>query len=260
MRPLLRRVEAQCPRLRPTRPPPPWRPHRRVPCPTHRLRRARPSPPSGQSSPFLPFELVVLPRQVLALDAVACDRLGDTFIVDLHPKARTLDRSPPGAARDRDRLGEDVVLHQVRSLLMPLDAVGQGQDDMMAGCRGEPKLPVGVLADLKPFEVRQPGESVKTPDRSDPVGREAIDICVSRPDVGVDVCLRPETFVGADSRVDPGAHLCKLPYWVIPDRLLDEIDVVLAHSSEIPQSLWNRPASVRIEPEPGPRTELLAHG
>ncbi len=157
---------------------------------------------ADRPSPLLLCELVVLPRAVLALAPVACRRLPDSVIVDVHAQSRAIDRSPAWAARDRDRLGEDVVLHQVCGLLMAFDAVGQGQDDMLTGSRGEAELTVRVLADLKPFVVRQPGKPVKAPDRSD----------------------------------------------------------LLAHCPEVPQSLWNRPGSVRVEPKPGPRAERLPHG
>ena len=52
---------------------------------------------------------------------------------------------------------------------MPFDAVGKGQDDVMAGRRGEAELSVSVLADLKAFLVREPGKPVEATDRADPV-------------------------------------------------------------------------------------------
>ena len=62
------------------------------------------------------------------------------------------------------------MLHQVCRLLMPFDAVWQGQDDMMARRGGEAQFAVGVLADLKTFVVRDPREPVEAADRPDPIG------------------------------------------------------------------------------------------
>ena len=42
--------------------------------------------------------------------------------------------------------------------------------------------------------------------------------------------------------------------------LLDEVDVVLAQRPEVPQRLRDRPAPVRVEPQPGTRAERLADG
>src|SRR6476619_5070931 len=107
----------------------------------------------------------------------------------------------------------------------------------MAGCRGEPELPVRVLADLQPFEMREPRESVKAADRSDPVGREAIDICVPRSDASVDVSLRPEALVGANGHRGAGAYLRQLADGMLADRLLHEVDVVFAQSSQVSYGL-----------------------
>ena len=140
------------------------------------------------------------------------------------------------------------MLHQVCRLLMPFDAVRQGQDDMMAGRGGEAELAVGVLADLETFVVREPGEPLEAADRPDPVGREAVDVGVARSDARVRIGLRPQPFVGADSRLDAGPHLAELAHGVIANGLLDEVDVVLGHRSEVPERLRNRPGSVRVEP------------
>ena len=47
---------------------------------------------------------------------------------------------------------------------------------------------------------------------------------------------------------------------MIAHGLLDEVDVVLAQRSEIPQRLRQRPAAVRIEPQARTGAERLAHG
>src|SRR5262245_57031113 len=47
---------------------------------------------------------------------------------------------------------------------------------------------------------------------------------------------------------------------MIADRLLDEVDVVLTERPQVSDRLWDRPASVRIDPESGLGPETLTHG
>ena len=117
---------------------------------------------------------------------------------------------------------------------MPFDAVWQRQDDMMA-CRGrEAQLAVGVLADLEALVVREPREPLEAPDRPDPVGREAVDVGVARPDASVRLGLLPQAFVRADRRLGARPYLGELAHWVIANGLLDEVDVVGCERSEVP--------------------------
>src|SRR5262249_25819358 len=107
--------------------------------------------------------------------------------------------------------------------------------------------------------MSEPGESVETPDRPDPVWREAIHIGVSGPNASVDVGFRPETFVGAHGDVDSAPQLRKLSHRMIADRLFNEVDVVLAQRLQVPHRLRERPTSVRIDTESRLGTEVLPH-
>ncbi len=147
------------------------------------------------------------------------------------------------------------MLHQVRGLLMSLDAVWQSQEDVLGCRRGKAELAVRVLADLEPFVIGSPGQPVEAPDRPHPVRGEAEDVRLSRANAGVRVRFRPEPLVRADHRVGPGAQLGKLSDGVIANGLLDEVDVVLAECPEVAERLRNRPAAVRVEPEPRRRAE-----
>ena len=235
------RGRARCRRRRPPRP--------RRPCgragSTHARSAADDERHLARQSAALtvpPRELVVLPRQVLTLASVPRRRLRDRILVDLDAEAGAVDRSPARACRDRDRLGEDVVLHQVGGLLVALDAVWQRQHDVMARRGGEAELAVGVLADLQPFVMRDPGEPVEAADRPDPVRREAVDVGLPRTDARVRLGLRPQALVRADHRRGAGAQLGELPDRVIAHGLLDEVDVVRGERSEVPERLRHRPA------------------
>src|SRR5207245_2556814 len=107
------------------------------------------------------------------------------------------------------------------------------------------------LADQQALVGREPRQPVEAPDRSDPVRREAIDIGLSRSDPGVRVRLRPQALVRADGDIDAPAELAELPHRVVAHGLLDEVDVARGHRSEVPKRLWNRPAPVRVDSEPG---------
>ena len=76
-------------------------------------------------------------------------------------RARPVDRAPARAARDRERLAQDVVLHQVRRLLVARHAVGERQHDVMRRRRRDAELAVRVLADLQPLELGHPGEALE---------------------------------------------------------------------------------------------------
>src|SRR5207247_4047040 len=132
--------------------------------------------------------------------------------------------SPARAGRDRQRVTEDVVLNQMRGLLMPLDAVGQRQQDVMRGGRGDSELSVRVLADLQPFVRRNPGEALEAGERADPVWREAIAVGLACADACVRVCLRPQPLVRADADRGSAAQLRKVADRMITAGLLDEVD------------------------------------
>ena len=82
-------------------------------------------------------------------------------LVDRDAQARALDAAPIGALGNRYRLGQDVVGHVLRRLLMTVARVGRGQHHVLAGGGGQAKLAMGVLANQPAFQMRDLDQGVK---------------------------------------------------------------------------------------------------
>src|SRR5439155_11562758 len=111
--------------------------------------------------------------------------------------------TPAGFGPDRQTLGQDVVAQGVVGILVAVDHVRQGQEDVVGGGRGDPRLVVGVLADPDPFEMGRMGEAVVVGDRADEEGAEAELVARARPDALPNYAVRAKPFVGGYGNLRP---------------------------------------------------------
>jgi hypothetical protein len=148
--------------------------------------------------------------------------------------------------------------HHLRRLLVSVDPVRQGEQDVLARGGRDAELAVSVLADLQALQLGHVREPRERAERADPGGRQAVDIGFAGGDAGVGIRLRPEALVRAHRDRRAPAHLSELAERRLAHGLLDEVDVVLGESLEHAQRLRHRPVGVDVESQLGARAERVA--
>ena len=98
------------------------------------------------------------------------------------------------------RVGQDVVLHHLRGLLVAEAGVGGGQHHVLAGGGGEAEFAMGVLADLPALEMAGLVEHVEAAERADPILAEAEIVAAAALDDAIGVGLAPQPLVDAERR------------------------------------------------------------
>src|SRR5262249_10586404 len=80
----------------------------------------------------------------IAVSEILLVSAGELVLVDIDAEARTLDAAPVRSISDRNSLGQDVVFHELRSLLMADGRIGSGEHDMLSGRGGETEFAVSM--------------------------------------------------------------------------------------------------------------------
>jgi hypothetical protein len=100
-------------------------------------------------------------RQELTSLAVILAVNPNLLFINFDTKARGGRNTPFRTVGDRQRLGQNIILHHLGGLLIALDNIWQSQERVMRGSRGNAELSVRVFANLETLERCDASDSLK---------------------------------------------------------------------------------------------------
>ena len=166
---------------------------------------------------------------------------------------------PARAGRDGQGCRQQIVGHHGRGLLIAPGHIGQGQQHMLAGGRGDAELAMGMLADLDARDMCGMAEAVEAAQAADPIAAEAEHVGGPAGDHAGDLALALQPLIGAKGDRHAPAQLLHQGDGRCGHRRLGIFDPEhLVPAVQQPDGFRQAPGLIGIDADPGLRPRGLA--